>query len=375
MKKKNILLSLMLIASLAACNKDNQTSPSQEAETSTNQEAQMDTSQDQTDGLEKYSTTIYDYFDTVTSFIAYTETEGEYNEYRQVLEDSLRTYHQLFNGYYDFEGVNNIKTINENAGNKPVEVDPALIELLEYSKEVYGITDGKINIALGSLLDLWHHYREEALDNPDDPSKAIIPSQEELVEASAHKDIDAIEIDKEKNTVYISQPQVQIEVGAIGKGYAIKKIVEDLKEAGLSHGMLSIGGDDVLIGNNPSREDGLWRIAIQNPDLTSQDQYSSIVGLENTTVVTSGDYQRFYKVDGEIYHHIIDPDTMFPSKYFRSVSVVHSDIALADSLSTYFFLVDLEKGMEVAEKYGAAVLWIDHEGKQTKTPNWSKMEN
>ncbi len=324
------------------------------------------------ENLEKYDTVIYQYFDTVTTFMAYAHDEEEFNHYKEVLEKDLKTYHQFFNTYYDFDGVNNVKTINENAGKKPVKVDPAIIELLEYGQTMYKETDGQINIALGSLLGLWHDYREEAIENPD---KAKVPSEKELKEAESHSDINKIEIDKSNNTVYITDPNIQIDIGAIGKGYAIAKIEKSLKEAGLKHGILSIGGDDVIIGKNPGKNDGLWKIAIQNPDLTAQNPYSSIIGITDTTVVTSGDYQRFYKVDDEIYHHIIDPDTMKPADYFRSVSVVHEDIALADLLSTYLFVVDLETGMEAAKKYGAEVLWIDKEDNYYKTPGWEAMED
>lgn len=358
MKKKNIILSLILIILLAACKNTNGGNVSQET----------------SEGLIKYDAVIYEYFDTITKFVAYAKDEDDYNKYRDTLEESLKKYHQLFNTYYDFDGVNNVKTINDNAGVKPVEVDPAIIELLEYSKEMYEVTDGKINTAMGSLLGLWHEYREEALANPKDTSLAKIPTEEELKEAASHIDIEAIEIDKEKSTVYISDPDVQIDVGAIGKGYAIKKIVAELKEAGLSHGIISIGGDDVMVGENPAKEDGIWTIAIQNPDLSAEDPYSSVIGITDTTVVTSGDYQRFYKVDGKIYHHIIDPETMYPSQYFRSVSVVHEDIALADTLSTYFFLVDFETGLKLADEYGAEVLWIDHDDNHYMTDGWSAIE-
>src|SRR5699024_2090942 len=135
---------------------------------------------------------------------------------------------------------------NENAGKEPVKVDEKVIELIDYSKEMYELTGGKINIAMGSLLGLWHDYREISLDNPD---KAAIPEESMLVEASQHEDIDSIVVDEENKTVFIKDPEVQIDIGAIGKGYATKIIANRLQEEGLKHGILSVGGDDVLIGN------------------------------------------------------------------------------------------------------------------------------
>lgn len=326
----------------------------------------------QTSSLEKYDEVIYEYMDTVTSFLAYASSEEEFEEYRDTLIADLKKYNQLFNTYKDFDGVNNVKTINENAGIKPVEVDPEIIELIEYGFQMHELTDGKINIALGSLLSLWHDYREEALNNP---KNASLPSDQEIEEAASHSDINAIKIDKEKNTVYIKDPNVNLDIGAIAKGYAIKKMEANLKKAGLSHGILSVGGDDVLIGPNPTKETGKWKIAIQNPNLSADDPYSSIIDLRDTTVVTSGDYQRFYKLKDEVYHHIIDPETNMPARYFKSVSVIHKDIALADALSTYLFTVDLKEGKEIAKKFDAEVLWIDLDDNYYKTPGWESSED
>lgn len=325
----------------------------------------------QTTELEKHTEKVYEYFDTITTFMAYTKDEEEFNQYVSVLNEELKRYHELYNSYDAFEGVNNFRTINENAGKKPVEVDSKIIELIEYSKEMYDLTGGKINIAMGSLLGLWHDAREISVDNPDE---ARIPEESVLKTASSHKDINAIEIDKEKNTVYISDPDVQIDIGAIGKGYATKIIAKRLEEEGLKHGILSVGGDDVLIGDNPASENSYYKIAIQNPDLEDKENpYSSVVSLRNTSVVTSGDYQRYFMVDGKRYHHIIDPETMYPSTKWRSVSVILDDIAKADTISTYLFILDYEEGLEFAKKVGAEVLWIDEDYNSFATEGWPEV--
>lgn len=325
----------------------------------------------ETTELEKHTEKVYEYFDTITTFMGYTKDEEEFNHYVSVLNEELKRYHQLYNSYDAFEGVNNFRTINENAGKKPVEVDSKIIELIEYSKEMYDLTGGKINIAMGSLLGLWHDAREISVDNPDE---ARIPEESVLKTASSHKDINAIEIDKEKNTVYISDSDVRIDIGAIGKGYATKIIAKRLEEEGLKHGILSVGGDDVLIGDNPASENSYYKIAIQNPDLEDKENpYSSVVSLRNTSVVTSGDYQRYFMVDGKRYHHIIDPETMYPSTKWRSVSVILDDIAEADTISTYLFILDYEEGLEFANKVGAEVLWIDEDYNLFATEGWPEV--
>lgn len=383
---KKILMILALAATLSACaninEKENIEKPKLEAvkdgstqaddnknkEDNSSVESEDNPQVTDTTELEKHTEKVYEYFDTITTFMAYTKDEEEFEHYVSVLNEELKKYHELYNSYDAFEGVNNFRTINENAGKEAVAVDPKIIELIEYSKEMYDLTGGKINIAMGSLLGLWHDAREISVNNPDE---AKIPEESVLKKASSHKDINAIEIDKEKNTVYISDPDVRIDIGAIGKGYATKIIAKRLEEEGLKHGILSVGGDDVLIGDNPASENSYYKIAIQNPDLKDKENpYSSVVSLRNTSVVTSGDYQRYFMVDGKRYHHIIDPETMYPSTKWRSVSVILDDIAEADTISTYLFILDYEEGLEFAKKVGAEVLWIDEDYNLFATEGW-----
>lgn len=386
---KKILMILALAATLSACaninEKENIEKPKLEAVKDGSTQADDNKSKEENSGvesedtpqnsetneLEKHTEKVYEYFDTITTFMAYTKDEEEFNHYVSVLNEELKKYHELYNSYDAFEGVNNFRTINENAGKEAVAVDPKIIELIEYSKEMYDLTGGKINIAMGSLLGLWHDSREISVNNPDE---AKIPEESVLKKASSHKDINAIEIDKEKNTVYISDPDVRIDIGAIGKGYATKIIAKRLEEEGLKHGILSVGGDDVLIGDNPASENSYYKIAIQNPDLEDKENpYSSVVSLRNTSVVTSGDYQRYFMVDGKRYHHIIDPETMYPSTKWRSVSVILDDIAEADTISTYLFILDYEEGLEFAKKVGAEVLWIDEDYNSFATEGWPEV--
>lgn len=375
---KKIIMILALAMTLQACanntDEKNVEKPKLEAVNEDRSSHEEEDLKENKNGqvLEKHSEKIFEYFDTITTFMAYTEDEEEFKHYTDVLTEELKKYHQLFNSYDRFEGVNNFLAINENAGKEPVEVDPSVIDLIKYSKEMYELTDGKINIAMGSLLGLWHDAREVSINNPEE---AKIPEESVLKQASEHKDIDAIEIDEEKNTVYISDPDVQIDIGAIGKGYATKIIANRLREEGLKHGILSVGGDDVLFGDNPASENSYYKIAIQNPDLEDKEEpYSSVVSLKNISVVTSGDYQRYFMVDGKRYHHIIDPETMYPSTKWRSVSVIMDDIAEADTISTYLFIIGYEDGLEFAKKVGAEVLWIDEDYKQLKTDGWPEVE-
>lgn len=323
--------------------------------------------------VKKLDKTFYEYFDTVTILLTYSDDKEEFDRLSKVLEKELAKYHKLYNSYDDFEGVNNFKTINDKAGVEPVKVEPEIIELIDYSKEMYELTGGKINIALGSVLEIWHNYRDMATKDPDN---AAIPSDKELEEAAKHKDIDAIEVDHENSTVFIKDPEVRIDIGAIGKGFATEKIAKVLENEGLASGLLSVGGDDVIIGKNPNNEEGKWKIAIQNPFLDQKDKpYAVVVDVNESNLVTSGDYQRFFTVDGKNYHHIIDPETNYPSDKWKSVSVTCDSIALADTLSTYLFLIDQEEGQKILDENNALGYWIDTEGNEYKSEGWDEIED
>ncbi|MDU2584723.1 MAG: FAD:protein FMN transferase, partial [Anaerococcus prevotii] len=140
-----------------------------EAESDTKIEDAKDTEENPEDAksseVPKLDKTYYDYFDTVTTLLTYSDDEESFKKQCDVLEEELAKYHKLYNSYDSFEGVNNFRTINEKAGIEPVKVDPEIIELIEYSKEMYELTDGNINVAMGSLLGLWHQYREMSIDN------------------------------------------------------------------------------------------------------------------------------------------------------------------------------------------------------------------
>ena len=139
-------------------------------------------------GLERYSHTDVTVFDTQTVILGYDESEEEFQKKADLIIEKLTFYHRLYDIYYNYEGTNNLKTVNDNAGKAPVEVDPAIIELLEYSLEMFSLTKGKTNVAMGSVLEIWHRHRNEGIN---DPENAALPSEDELKKAAEHCDIRA----------------------------------------------------------------------------------------------------------------------------------------------------------------------------------------
>ena len=253
----------------------------------------------QADTTQQYTATFLTLFDTVTTIIGRAESEEAFQEEVKKLRDELQRYHELFDIYNDYDGVNNLKTINDNAGIAPVEVDKAVIELLLDCKEYYDLSGGKVNVAMGSVLQLWHEARNDGIN---DPQNAKLPSMEALQEASKHTSFDSIVIDEEASTVYISDSAASLDVGAIAKGWATQRVAENAPSGML----ISVGGNVCATG--PKLSDGTpWGRGVQGPD--AGDKKLHTVYVTENSVVTSGDYQRTYRVDGRAYHHIIRPDT------------------------------------------------------------------
>ncbi len=303
----------------------------------------------------QYNAVYLDLFDTVTTIIGSGESEAEFRQEAQAVYDQLLVYHRLFDIYHDYEGISNLKTVNDHAGIAPVVVDGAIIQLLLDCKEYYELTDGKVNAAMGSVLRLWHDARKHGIENPED---AKLPDKEALAQAAQHMDFDCVVIDEGASTVYISDPEMSLDVGAIAKGWATQRVAENAPK-GL---LISVGGNVCATG--PKEDGSAWVVGVQNPD---GGEYLRKISITGGAVVTSGDYQRTFTVDGKAYHHIIDPTTGMPSTYWRSVTVVCADSALADALSTALFLLPLEEGKALAEGCGAKALWLDAEGKQHST--------
>ena len=324
--------------------------------------------------LTRYTTIFYDVFDTVTQVIAYCESEEEFNTQMQALHQDLIAYNQLYDIYNDYDGVVNVKTINENAGKAPVQVDDRILSMLELARQMYELTGGKINIAMGSVLGIWHDYREAAEQNASETDNTL-PTQEELEAAAQHCDINDLVIDEEAKTVYLSDPEMSLDVGSVGKGYAVEMVCRAAEARGLTSALVSVGGNLRAIGTKP--DGSQWTGGVENPWNASEvytntnSIFGSPINMSDLALVTSGDYQRYFVVDGKRYHHLIDPDTLFPAAYFNGVTVLCSDSGLADCLTTGLFCQPLEDGMKIVESLdGVEAMWCTPDQQVITSSGW-----
>lgn len=311
---------------------------------------------------EKYKKSFLDLFDTVSTVMAYDDSQEEFDRKYSLFYDELKTYNDLFDIYKHYEGVTNLYDVNKEAAKAPVKVDEKTIGMLLYGKNAYNRTDGKMNICLGSVLTLWHNEREYGIANPDE---AKLPDASKLKEAAKHTDIDNLIIDTNNNTVYFKDPDMKLDVGAIAKGYAVEQITKWAKNNLWTSAAISVGGNVSVFGYKNDDGKTKWNIGIENPDISS-DEYLLKLNITDECIVTSGDYQRFYTVDGKKYCHIINPETLMPSEYMASVSVICKDSALGDAMSTALFNMTVADGKKLVDSLdGIEAVWVDKEFNKT----------
>ena len=331
--------------------------------------------------MNKYSTVFMDTFDTVISLIGYAENQETFNARADETHAMYLHLHKMFDTYnsYADEGIVSVYDVNLKAASEPVQVDPVLFGLLTFCKSHYELVKGQTNVAMGSVLSIWHEYREAGLD---DPENAKLPPMADLQAAARHMNIDDLILDEAEQTVYFADPEMKLDVGAVAKGYATEIVSQMLLAGDMPSFIISAGGN-VRCGQKPLDGRARWGVGIQDPgpiDGMAGTGYMDVLYLTNLSVVTSGDYQRYYTVDGERdhhlndpdtlytvdgvrYHHLIDPDTLYPGRHMRAVTIVTQDSGLADALSTAVFLMPYEQGRAFVEALdGVEAYWVLMDG-------------
>lgn len=308
----------------------------------------------------KYSAHSLDYFDTATTITGYAESQEEFDAISAQILDELAEYHRLFTIYYRYDGMENLCTVNEleNGVHRTVTVDPRIIDLLLYAKEIYQKTDGRVNVAMGSVLSIWHDYREAGMS---EPWAAELPPLELLEEAAKHTRIEDLIIDEVNHTVHLADPAMKLDVGAVAKGYAVEMIAQGLEKQGVTGYVLNVGGNVRTLG---TRGDGeKWVAGIENPIEGTDEPYIAYLGLSGESLITSGSYQRYYTVGNQSYHHIIDPDTLMPAEGYQAISIICNSSADGDALSTALFCMPIEEGRALINSLdGVEAHWILSDG-------------
>ena len=323
--------------------------------------------------LERYNKQFLDVFDTVSMEIGFEKSEADFQKCYESSHAQLLKEHRLYDIYNDYDGVVNVKTINDNAGKAPVQVDDRILSMLELARQMYDTTNGKLNVAMGSVLNIWHNYREAAESHQNEADNTL-PTQEELEAAAQHCDINNVVIDEQAKTVYLADPEMSLDVGSVGKGYAVEMVCQAAQARGLTSALVSVGGNLRAIGKKP--DGSQWTGGVENPwnaseVYTTDSLFGAAINMSDMALVTSGDYQRYFVVDGKRYHHLIDPDTLWPAAYFNSVTVLCPDSGMADCLTTGLFCMPLEEGQKLVESLdGVEAMWCTPDQQAVASSGW-----
>lgn len=243
-----------------------------------------------------------------------------------------------------------VSLINQHAGKESVEVSAEVFQLIHDGKLHSDQSDGLFDISIGPLTMLWH------IGFPD----ARKPIQSEIDAVLPLIDHDNIVLDEAKQTVFLTQADMLLDLGAIAKGYITDEAVTVLKEHDVTSAIVDLGGNVFVLGNHPSGEQ--WNVGIQDPDATRGTTVGTIK-QSNHSIVTSGIYERYVEVDGEKYHHLLDPSNGYPfMNDIAGITIITKSSTDADALSTVGFAKGIKDGIKYIEEFTEAeAIFISHD--------------
>ena len=219
-------------------------------------------------------------------------------------------------------------------------LSPTVANLVKRSLDIYKKTDGLFDITIYPLMELWGF-----------PTKNYrVPSEKEIEEKLKLVGSDKIDFNEETRKISFKNKGMEIDFGGIGKGYITDELVKILTDEKVESAIINLGGN--VFGFRKKPDGSLWNIAIRDPN--EPDKYMAAIRLEDSAVITSGGYERYFEENGIIYHHILDPRTGKPSESgLKSVSIISKDGTLADALSTSLFIMGEEKAIGYWKENGS----------------------
>lgn len=230
-----------------------------------------------------------------------------------------------------------IINLNKASGKNEVKLSPDTYFVLKKGKEYSEMSDGAFDITIGPVVKLWNIGTDYA----------AVPEKRKLAEAIKLVDYRKLRLNEDNRTAILEKPGMQVDLGAIAKGYAADEVARILKENGVKHAIINLGGNVITVGSNPNGKP--WKIGIQNP-FNPRGDFMGVVQIQDQTVVTSGTYERYFRENGKIYHHILNPFTGYPvENNLRSVSIITGKSIDGDGLSTTALLYGLEEGMKLVD--------------------------
>ncbi len=254
-----------------------------------------------------------------------------------------------------FSDTSELAMINRNAGTSGVRVSPETLEVLEKAVYASEKSGGAFDVTIGPEISLWNFFTQK---KPDDAT---------VRERLAFVNYRMLVLDRNASTAELKKKGMLMDLGAIAKGYAADKALDALKKSGIRSGLVAVAGDIKAFGLKPDGKP--WRVGIRNPRQKGKDdEILATLEVRDMAISTSGDYERFFVMDGERFHHILDPKTGYPARGCQSVSIMAKESVTSDSFSTAIFVLGPEKGMKLLRQLGLEGVIVDSEGKIHITP-------
>jgi thiamine biosynthesis lipoprotein len=245
--------------------------------------------------------------------------------------------------------------INDTAAERPARIEPNLFELLKTCRRLYDKTGGAFDITVGPLIKAWGFFRREGR----------MPEPAELDEARARVGMEFVRLDDEEHSVRFEKPGIEINLGAVGKGYVVDRVIEALRRWGVHCALVHSAQSSIGVIGKPPVGEG-WRLGVTDP--RSPEKALGSVVLTDSTMSISGNWEQLFKLEGKTYSHIIDPKTGQPSQGILSTTVIGPSAAVSDALATAFFVMGVEKARQYCEEkrdVGAVVLAGDAPDRMT----------
>ena len=272
---------------------------------------------------------------------------------RKIINQAFAEGTRLQNLLSIYEKNSEISLINRKAGIEEVKASEEVFSLIEDALRYSELTGGAFDITVGPLLELWGFtplVRETGVTPLDGGKKSTnrreMPDKSELEKALSLVDYRDVRLDRSKSTVKLEKPGMKIDLGAIAKGYVVDQMVAVLRTGGIRRALVNAGGDMYALA--APLEKKAWRVGIRNP--RSSNAVREVIGISSEAVATSGDYEKFFVIDGKRFSHIIDPRTGYSASGLASVTVIARTATEADALSTALFVMGETKGRELIKE-------------------------
>lgn len=245
-----------------------------------------------------------------------------------------------------------IMRLNAAAGQAPVAVARETMEVLQGAEEMAQRSGGVFDVTMGAMGGLWHF---------DEDLTRVVPSPQDVAARRTLIGYRDLVLDPNAGTAFLKRAHMQVNLGGIAKGYAVDAMARVLQAAGLRNVLLQAGGDLLVLGR---KRDDPWRVGIRDPRDLSPDGYFAVAPITDHAFSTAGDYERAFELDGQRYHHILDPRTGYPANACRSVTILAPSALLADALDDAVFILGPEQGMQLLQHYpGTGAVIVDRDNR------------